>query len=61
MFDDQDFKAKVTRDELEAMCTDLFKRIAAPVKEALDASEMTMVSNISLYFLSIKYLINNVL
>ena len=43
------------------MCTDLFKRIAAPVKEALDASEMTMVSNISLYFLSIKYLINNVL
>ena len=42
--DDQDFKTKVTRDQLEAMCDDIFKRIAGPVKQALLSSEMTMVS-----------------
>lgn len=45
LMDDQDFKAKVTREEFEAMCGDLFERIAAPVQEALRSSEVTLVSH----------------
>lgn len=43
--DDQDFKVKVTREELEKMSADIFDKIAAPVKQALQSSDMTMVSS----------------
>lgn len=42
--DDIDFKAKVTRAEFEHLCADLFQRVPQPVKDALSAAEMTMVS-----------------
>lgn len=42
--DDIDFKAKVTRAEFEQLCADLFERVPQPVKDALAAAEMTMVS-----------------
>lgn len=42
--DDIDFKAKVTRAEFEQLCADLFQRVPQPVKDALSAAEMTMVS-----------------
>jgi len=45
LLDDIDFRLKVTRTELEEMCTDMFKRIADPVKQALEAADMTMVRN----------------
>lgn len=44
LLDDQDFKTKVTRDDLEGMCADIFEKIAGPVNQALAGSEMTMVS-----------------
>ena len=43
LLDDEDFKAKVTRAELEEMCVDIFDRIGAVVEDALKSSEVTMV------------------
>ncbi|XP_060751773.1 hypoxia up-regulated protein 1 isoform X1 [Tachysurus vachellii] len=42
LMDDIDFKAKVTRDVFEDLCSDLFDRVAVPVQEALSASEMSL-------------------
>ncbi|KAG9351523.1 hypothetical protein JZ751_022774 [Albula glossodonta] len=42
LLDDIDFKAKVTRAEFEALCSDLFDRVAGPVQEALSSAEMSM-------------------
>jgi len=44
LVDDEDFKAKVTRAELEEMCADLWKRVGGPVKQALEAADLTMDS-----------------
>lgn len=54
--DDIDFKAKVTRAEFEALCSDLFDRVALPVQQALAVSEMSLVS-ISTRFSSVQLLI----
>lgn len=35
LLDEIDFKLKVTRDQLESLCGDLYDRVAAPVKQAL--------------------------
>ena len=43
LLDDMDFRAHVTRDELETMCSDLFDKIGDVVKDALKSSEVTMV------------------
>ena len=43
MLDEIDFRLKVTRAELEEMCADMFDRIGDPVKQALEAADMTMV------------------
>ena len=37
---DIDFRAKVTREEFEKLCADLFDRVQAPVEQALKAAEM---------------------
>lgn len=42
LLDDEDFKMKVTRQELEDMCADMFKRVTTPIQDALKASEITM-------------------
>ncbi|XP_069804037.1 hypoxia up-regulated protein 1 isoform X4 [Dendropsophus ebraccatus] len=42
LMDDIDFKAKVTRQDLEELCEDLFQRVSAPVKKALMSAEMNM-------------------
>ena len=42
LLDDKDFKALVTRAELEEMCSDIFERIGGVVEEALRSSEVTM-------------------
>ena len=44
LLEDVDFKLKVTREELEAMCSDLYDRVQEPVRQALEAADMTMVS-----------------
>ncbi|CAI8027668.1 Hypoxia up-regulated protein 1 (Fragment) [Geodia barretti] len=43
LLEDVDFKLKVTREELEAMCSDLYDRVQEPVRQALEAADMTMV------------------
>ncbi|XP_030077165.1 hypoxia up-regulated protein 1 isoform X2 [Microcaecilia unicolor] len=42
LMDDIDFKAKVSRQELEEMCGDLFERVDAPVQEAVRSAEMSL-------------------
>ena len=42
MIDDIDFKVKVTRDEFESMCADLFDRVRGPVDQALASSQMIL-------------------
>ncbi|XP_053547274.1 hypoxia up-regulated protein 1 isoform X2 [Bombina bombina] len=42
LMDDIDFKSKVTRQDLEDLCPDLFLRVAAPVQQALSIAEMNM-------------------
>lgn len=43
LLDDEDFRFKVTREELEDLCQDLFSRIGKVVQDALTSSEMSMV------------------
>uniref|UniRef100_A0A8C6XUP1 Hypoxia up-regulated protein 1 n=1 Tax=Naja naja TaxID=35670 RepID=A0A8C6XUP1_NAJNA len=42
LLDDIDFKAKVSRQELENLCSDLFERVAGPVRQALSSAEMSL-------------------
>lgn len=43
LFEDIDFKAKITRSEFEEMCSDLFDQIAHPVEQALRVADITLV------------------
>ena len=43
LLDDEDFKMKVTRAELEHLCEDMFDRVTKPIEDALKASEITLV------------------
>uniref|UniRef100_A0A8C3V663 Hypoxia up-regulated protein 1 n=1 Tax=Catharus ustulatus TaxID=91951 RepID=A0A8C3V663_CATUS len=42
LLDDIDFKAKVSRQEFEDLCSDLFKRVPGPVQQALSSASMNM-------------------
>ncbi|KAK2588316.1 hypothetical protein KPH14_004333 [Odynerus spinipes] len=42
LIDDYDFRLQVTRETLESICSDLFERVANPVKIALETSALTM-------------------
>ncbi|XP_034281074.1 hypoxia up-regulated protein 1 isoform X1 [Pantherophis guttatus] len=42
LLDDIDFKAKVSRQEFENLCSDLFERVAGPVRQALSSAEMSL-------------------
>lgn len=44
LLEDVDFRQKVTRAELEELCSDLFERVGDPVQQALQAADMTMVT-----------------
>ena len=41
--DDVDFKTRVTREEFENLCTDLFDRVKATIEDAIKFSEITHV------------------
>ena len=51
LLEDVDFKAHVSRKEFEDLCSDLFERIEDPVTQALEAADMTMVSNYQFHLL----------
>lgn len=42
LLEEIDFRAKVTREELEEMSTDLFEKVTKPIEEALKISEVTL-------------------
>jgi len=42
LLDDQDFRLQVTREEFEAMCSDLFDRVKGPINQALRSSGLTL-------------------
>uniref|UniRef100_A0A8C3GKD6 Hypoxia up-regulated protein 1 n=1 Tax=Cairina moschata TaxID=8855 RepID=A0A8C3GKD6_CAIMO len=42
LLDDIDFKAKVSRQEFEDLCSDLFQRVPGPVQQALSSAEMKL-------------------
>ncbi|XP_043786796.1 hypoxia up-regulated protein 1 isoform X2 [Apis laboriosa] len=42
LIDEVDFRLQVTREKLEHLCTDLFERVANPIKIALKTSGLTM-------------------
>ena len=46
LMDDVDFKAKVTREEFQTICSDLFDRIKNPILDALKTSEVINVKSI---------------
>ena len=48
LLEDVDFRLKVTREEVDAMCSDLYDRVQEPVRQALQAADMTMVADPSL-------------
>ena len=49
LLDDEDFKMKVTRAELEHLCEDMFDRVTKPIEDALKASEITLVRYFIIY------------
>jgi hypoxia up-regulated 1 len=42
LLDEKDFRTQISRDQFEKLNEDLFARVQAPVKQALDAAGMTM-------------------
>jgi len=42
LIDDEDFKARVTREEFEGLCSDLWERLSKPMNDALELAGVTM-------------------
>ncbi|XP_021370536.1 hypoxia up-regulated protein 1-like [Mizuhopecten yessoensis] len=42
LLDEEDFRVKVSRDELEGMTLDLMERVTKPIEDALKASQVTL-------------------
>lgn len=53
VFEEKDFRMKVSRAELEEICADLYNRVEKPIKMALDGAAMKMVSNTSKFVYNI--------
>jgi len=41
LFEEKDFKMKVTRKDFEELCADIFQRVSNPIKMAFDSASMT--------------------
>ena len=53
LMDDVDFKTRVTREEFENLCTDLFDRVKSTIEDAIKFSEVTHVRPFRLKRISI--------
>lgn len=53
LIDKKNLRIKVTRDELEELCNDLFDKVALPAQRALEASKLTMdlIKQVYLHFI----------
>jgi hypoxia up-regulated 1 len=43
LFEDEDFRVKVTREQFENLCQDLIDRVNKVVQDSLTTAEMSMV------------------
>lgn len=43
LFEDEDFRVKITREQFENLCQDLIDRVNKVVSDALTTAEMSMV------------------
>jgi len=43
LFEDEDFRTKVTREQFEGLCQDLVDRIDKVIKDALARAELSVV------------------
>jgi hypoxia up-regulated 1 len=43
LIDEIDFKQRITRDEFENLCTDLFERVKKPIEQVLNTNGITLV------------------
>jgi molecular chaperone DnaK (HSP70) len=43
VMEDKDFKQRITRDDLDSLVGDLYKRVAAPALDALKMAELSPV------------------
>ena len=43
LIDGEDFEAKVSREDFENLCADLWERVGNPMKQALEDAGVTMV------------------
>nr|CAB3255112.1 hypoxia up-regulated protein 1-like [Phallusia mammillata] len=44
LIDEEDFRARVTREDFQDICQDLWERVPGPINQALKAADMTMDS-----------------
>jgi len=53
LIDEKDMRIKVTREELEELCKDLFDKVALPAQRALVASGLTidLIDQVYSYFI----------
>lgn len=42
LLDDEDFKLKVTREDFENLCTDLFDRVKSPIEQAVKMAGLSL-------------------
>lgn len=53
LFEDEDFRTKVTREQFEGLCQDLVDRIDKVIKDALVSAELSAVCYLFLFLLSV--------
>ncbi len=51
LFDGYDFKSKITREQFEKLCKDLFDRIEKPINDAIKQSGVVLVSCVFFSFI----------
>lgn len=61
MIDEKDMRIKVTREELEELCKDLFDKVVLPAQRALESSGLTIELIEQVWFKSIINIINFVI
>ena len=56
LFEDEDFRMKVTREEFEELCQDLVDRIDKVIRDALTTAELSRVCYVLCYFIVVVFL-----
>lgn len=54
LIDEKDMRIKVTREELETLCKDIFDKVALPAQKALEVSGLTIELIEQVFFFTFK-------